>query len=333
VKQLRTMLDGRLDGLASDLNTLLLITDDIDRTLEVADIFLAILIAISLVFLVLVLVMLVGAYLAYRGISNRITTCVRRAMIWPVFVVMLTLSWIFATLFLSASLAGADFCIDPDAYVQVLLNEHSEKFKSIFFGFVLYYVSGCAVKPPGMEDFEQLAILISSMLTYSHDLFDMLSDLSVDTIAQICGLSTESAMALKVLAEFFHKVTHILNRVFGALWDLLRCENFNSIYTTFVHQALCVEGVSGLAYIFMSALIVSIFSMIMITCRAALNPIIEPAASDSRGEEIINIFVDEERQDPPKDETDAVPLLIMGDPSHAVEDGGRTMPEEENAVT
>ena len=141
VKQLRTMLDGRLDGLASDLNSLLLLTEDIDRTLEVANIFLAILIAISLVFLVLVLAMLVGVYFAYRGMSNRITTCVRRAVIWPMFAVMLTLSWIFATLFLSASLAGADFCIDPDAYVQAFLNEHSEEFQSIFFGFVLYYVS------------------------------------------------------------------------------------------------------------------------------------------------------------------------------------------------
>ena len=141
VKQLRTMLDGRLDGLASDLNTLLLLTEDIDRTLEVANIFLAILISISLVFLVLVLSMLVGVYFAYRGISNRITTCVRRAVIWPMFAAMLTLSWIFATLFLSASLAGADFCFDPDAHVQAYLNEYSEQFQSIFFGFVLYYVS------------------------------------------------------------------------------------------------------------------------------------------------------------------------------------------------
>jgi hypothetical protein len=152
-----------------------------------------------------------------------------------------------------------------------------------------------------MEDFKQLAILVGSVLTYSHDLFDMLSNLSVDTIAQICGLSTEGAMALKVLAEFFHTVTHILNRVVGGLWDLLRCENFNSIYTTFVHQALCVDGVSGLAYIFLSALIVSIFSMVMITCRAALHPIIEPAASESRGEEIINTIMDEKRQNPSKD--------------------------------
>lgn len=142
------------------------------------------------------------------------------------------------------------------------------------------------MKPPGMEDFKQVAILIGSVLTYSHDLFDMLSDLPAATIAQICGMSIESAMALKALAEFFHTITHILNRVFGALWDLLRCENFNSIYTTFVHQALCVEGVSGLAYIFMAALIVSVCSMVMITCRAALHPIIEPAASHS--EDVLN---------------------------------------------
>jgi hypothetical protein len=179
-----------------------------------------------------------------------------------------------------------------------------------------------------MEDFKQLAILVNSVLTYTHELFSSLSDVPVDTIAQICGLSTEEARALKLMAEFFHRVTHLLNSVFGALWELLRCENFNSIYTTFVHKALCEEAVSGLAYIFVSALIVSIFSMVMITCRAALHPIIEPAASYSSGGEIIK--TEKERQDPPPDNAE-VPALespdttssMMANIPQAVEDGGR----------
>ena len=42
--------------------------------------------------------------------------------------------------------------------------------------------------------------------------------------------------------------------------------------------AFCVEGVSGLTYIFSTTLVISIFSMIMIMFRAALYSVKEPAA-------------------------------------------------------
>ncbi len=38
----------------------------------------------------------------------------RYAMLWPVFNFLLILFFIFALLFLVMSLAGADFCYDPD---------------------------------------------------------------------------------------------------------------------------------------------------------------------------------------------------------------------------
>ncbi len=197
---------------------------------------------------------------------------------------------------------------------------------------------GCTVIPPGQDDFKQMAILLNNVLTYSHELFTLLADLSVDTIAQVCGLSTEDATTLKALAEFIHKTTHMLNRVFVGLRDLLRCENFNSIYTTFVHQAFCVEGVSGLAYIFIASLVVAIFSMVMIMLRAALYPIKEATASDSRGGEIIEVIKEKEQQNQPPDKAE-VPALESPDVSvfkcedevQNVDDEDRNKPAEETA--
>lgn len=197
---------------------------------------------------------------------------------------------------------------------------------------------GCTLLPPGEDDFKQMAILLENVLSYSHELFSLLAGLSVDSIAQICGLSTEDATTLKALTVFLHQTTHFLNRVFTGLRDFLRCENFNSIYTTFVHQALCVEGVSGLAYIFIASLVVATFSMVMIMLRAALYPIKEATASESRGEEIIEIIKEKEQQNQPPDEAE-VPALETSDASlfkcedavQAVEDEGRNMPAEETA--
>jgi len=61
------------------------------------------------------------------------------------------------------------------------------------------------------------------------------------------------------------------------LRDVLSCETFNPIYTTFVHKAFCTQGVSGLTYIFSTTIVMAIFSMVMIMFRAALYPIKEPS--------------------------------------------------------
>jgi hypothetical protein len=197
---------------------------------------------------------------------------------------------------------------------------------------------GCTLLPPGEDDFKQMAILLENVLSYSHELFTLLADLSVDTIAQICGLSTEDATTLKALAVFLHQIAHFLNRVFTGLRDLLRCENFNSIYTTFVHQAFCVEGVSGLAYIFIASLIVATFSMVMIMLRAALYPIKEATASESRGGEVIEVVKEKQQHNQPPDEAEVsalespdVSLFKCEDAVQAVEDEGRNMPAEETA--
>jgi len=87
-----------------------------------------------------------------------------------------------------------------------------------------------------------------------------------------------------------HEATHVLNRAIVGLRKVLACETFNPIYTTFVHEAFCVEGVSGLTYIFSTTLVISIFSMVMIMFRAALYPIKEPYVQPvSRSEDTIEV--------------------------------------------
>ena len=53
-----------------------------------------------------------------------------------------------------------------------------------------------------------------------------------------------------------------------------------TIPDTFVHQAFCVQGVSGLTYIFSTTLVIAICSMLMIMFRAAMYPIKEPSDDD-----------------------------------------------------
>ena len=55
------------------------------------------------------------------------------------------ISWVFATLFLTASLAGSDFCYNPDEVVQAYLNSKESGFDGIIFGFIIFYISVSAL--------------------------------------------------------------------------------------------------------------------------------------------------------------------------------------------
>jgi len=135
-----------------------------------------------------------------------------------------------------------------------------------------------------------LATQARVVLGYAHDLTELLGNLPIAGIVALCGLTIPQATVLKTFVDFSHDVTHLLNRAIVGLREVLACETFNPIYTTFVHKALCIEGVSGLKSIFTTTLIISIFSMIMIMFRAALYPIKEPdVQSASSGENAMEV--------------------------------------------
>ena len=122
---------------------------------------------------------------------------------------------------------------------------------------------------------------------------DALGQTSVESLTLLCGLTVEQATALKDLVAVAHEATHVINRGAVGLRDLLACDTFNPIYSTFVHKAFCVQGVGGLTYIFSTTLIISIFSMIMIMLRAALYSVKEPPAdqlaSKSKSEDVVEV--------------------------------------------
>jgi hypothetical protein len=135
------MLNGTLQGFTNDLQSLISLTQSIDDSLDSADIIFYVLVSISIILIGIIVAMLTGAFFAYKKWENFFTKCIKNALLWPAFIFFLVLSWIFATLFLVFSLAGADFCVSPDEYVETVLNQNEGMFDSIIFGFLIYYVS------------------------------------------------------------------------------------------------------------------------------------------------------------------------------------------------
>ena len=141
VDQLKATLDENVGSISKDVQNVLNALEEVENYLVWSDVFFNVLVAITVVIITLIVLMMTGVLFAWKGISNAFTKCIQYALIWPLFTFSLILSWIFATLFLAAGLAGSDFCVDPDQYVEKFLYAHEEMFDGMLFGFLVYYVT------------------------------------------------------------------------------------------------------------------------------------------------------------------------------------------------
>jgi len=272
IKDLGVRLRDEVTRFGDDMRELIVLTQDI---------FFFMMVAISIVIIVIILAMLLGSFFAAKGISNCFTMFVTNVILWPMFTFFLILMWAFATLFLVGSIAGADFCIRPDDFVKEILKKYQNEFGSIIFGFLIYYISGCTVAPTGQEAIQETMNLIVTVVDSAHSLTNILKNETLIELENVCGMGKTAATALQSGASLVHDATHAVNDALIRVDDILSCRTFNPIYTTFVHDAFCVEGVDGLAWIFSSSLFISVFSMTMIMFRAALYPIKESSVAES----------------------------------------------------
>lgn len=277
VEELSSMIDDNIGAFGNDLRELVTITEDVNDKLYSAEIFFGIAVAITVMINVLILAMLGQTYFSAKGVSNCCTKFITNAILWPVFSFFLVLAWIFATLFLVTSLAGSDFCVKPDVVVEGILRKHQDKFSSAIFQFIIYYISGCKVKPANSE-VEAIADQIGLAVGTVHDVSEAMMGMSIPTLQGECGLDKAAATALEGGAELLHNGTHLLNKGWIEVRTLLECKTFNPVYTTLVHDAFCIDAVDGLTWLYSSAFAMFIFSMLMIMFRAGLYPVNHPSA-------------------------------------------------------
>ena len=71
------------------------------------------------------------------------------------------------------------------------------------------------------------------------------------------------------LSGLVHTELHGIEELFAGLMDLMSCSTFNPLYSSAAYDALCINGVDGLNWMFGTQLAVAICAMIMITLRSA----------------------------------------------------------------
>ncbi|KAL7551453.1 hypothetical protein ACHAWF_014640 [Thalassiosira exigua] len=282
VKELSSMVDENVELFKSDLEEVISMTQEADQGLSHANALFYTALTVSIVIIVVIVAMLVVSFFSAKGVSNGFTKIVTHAIIWPLFVIFLALFWVFALLSLVLSLSASDFCVKPDQFVEGIIRKYQDNFHSFIFGFLIYYISGCAVKPTGDGEVVQIADQIKEVVHTVHDLSEVLMKTQPSVLERQCGLDSAAATALQGGAELLHGASHVVNKAWIGVRQLLECKNINPIYTTFVHDAICVQGIEGFTWIFASSFVLVIFAMLMVTFRAALYPIMQPKEQASK---------------------------------------------------
>ncbi len=139
--------------------------------------------------------------------------------------------------------------------------------------------------PPGMKYIVEASSELNTVMTLTHELTTVLSDVPIESILVLCDLTVEQATVLKQITTLGHTIVHLLDRTFVGLREVISCGTMNPVYTTFVHEALCTQAVAGMSWIFYTTLFIAIFSMVLIMTRAALYPIQDRDTLESIDEE------------------------------------------------
>ena len=194
----------------------------------------------------------------------------------PLFVITIIASYVVCCAILPISASSADACSGggkvyggvDDTVLTIYRNLRGDD-DSIIFQFLAFYTQQCNPEyyPFGFLD------------TYLNDLNNALESTgnaataigqNQALLSNQCGREFGSVLEI---VESMDSNLKLLQKQVDASLDLVKCENINKLYVNTVHEAGCTYSVDALAWIFASALVISVCGLIMIMLRASYYPV------------------------------------------------------------
>ncbi|KAL7576636.1 hypothetical protein ACA910_005573 [Epithemia clementina (nom. ined.)] len=203
----------------------------------------------------------------YRKVGG-VFKFIRRRLLFPVLIFFVLMALIFALAFLIAAVGASDFCIHtPDEKVSAILENHQDGMGSIVYSLAMYYVNGCNSEDEPQFFRQQSNSTVAILDNINSFLASLNSTVSEQEWQEQCGndLSVVQTL-LGALGRSFCVLTLTIEDVKRYFW----CRNWSPVYVTFVHEAICYDAQTGLAWVASSMLCIVGFSMIALSLRAAI---------------------------------------------------------------
>eukprot|EP00550_Attheya_septentrionalis_P007208 CAMPEP_0198286856 /NCGR_PEP_ID=MMETSP1449-20131203/5819_1 /TAXON_ID=420275 /ORGANISM="Attheya septentrionalis, Strain CCMP2084" /LENGTH=1004 /DNA_ID=CAMNT_0043984683 /DNA_START=148 /DNA_END=3162 /DNA_ORIENTATION=+ len=154
----------------------------------------------------------------------------------------------------------------PDATAIEILNARSIPEGSALYRVVENFTNGCK-NPEPVEFVSQYKDTLGDNIETIWRYVASIDSVGIETLNERCGQSLDGLMdAARVIARNSNYVVKGIQRT----PNTMSCRRVNPIYIETVHRSLCYNTASGVSWLFIMLLIVSISVMAMITLRASL---------------------------------------------------------------
>ncbi|KAL3906897.1 MAG: hypothetical protein SGILL_009090 [Bacillariaceae sp.] len=199
--------------------------------------------------------------------------CMKSRILMPLFVILVIFAYLFSLMFVTASIATADVCVDEgplnnvDVRVLTLLERFQETLSPIVVEFARFYIQQCPPELLPQELVEQMDYVVAGVPAISQ--FSSIVRESTDLIQDVCGFSGNRTQTLLDLADTAQvqlcEVADILKQV----RLFFQCETWYPLYETTTYDALCYGGTNGFAYIASTQFVIVFMAFVVVSFRTA----------------------------------------------------------------
>lgn len=284
-------LESTASGMGDDLAAVQTSVNSVNTALDDAYPFLYAALGVAVIVIIITICLMVSVVMAWkrRKARNCFVRCMKNGIILPIFIIFMLLAWLFATLFLFIAIGGSDYCVTPDQNTVAALDliqrsQPNEKDgDTLIFDILKYYVSGCNAnilpKPEALEEeFTFLETVVGGIHNFT---VFMSSDVALVAIQSLCSAEGTAFTSLNTTGALLHDRLHIVWKAFISLYEILSCKTMNPLYAGIAQEAMCVNGINGLVWIFSTQLAIAVCCMIMVTLRAAAQEIEEEVETNN----------------------------------------------------
>jgi hypothetical protein len=257
-------------------------------------------------FSVIAFFFLLGTMVASFGVTDHVISCFNTWIFLPIFLLMVTASWIIVSFYGVGAVMASDYCLtggSPDATTKAIINQFNIDASQKQLN--EYWITCDGELPiifmPTLQD--RLNTAISSITDLRVALVEYKDSLSAN-----CGGKDFASLNsyLGTIADSYDKLDTNITYV----ENLIDCSNMRPKYEQFTYDIMCTDAPEASSWTFGLLLVIAFFGMLIITFRAAwLNTI----PRDARPSSIRMSPSKSEFNDSPRNSPDALSRKSMND--------------------
>lgn len=209
----------------------------------------------------------VGVILAWMDVSSCCIQFMLSYILLPIFVVLVIITSILASVFGIVATLNADSCIVPEATIKTAFDNYGINDTSLQYQLPFYILEGC--HPTSNNP-------LTFIDTYQHQLQDVIisfnqfsavtGSIGVENLNDICQRDVSTMISsIDILKSSFVDVFQIALNVLS----LLSCERLNQLYVKTLHESFCTYSMSTFSWVYFILITISVCGWTLITLRSS----------------------------------------------------------------